>query len=129
MKKILLIIGGFISLGIGVIGVILPILPTFPFLVLASICFMNGSEKLNNWFRETKLYSKHVKPFQETKGLTLKAKLTILIPVYIMLGSLVIYKDILAMRIGIIVLLIIKTIVFIKMPTLKPQENIEALND
>lgn len=129
MKKILLIIGGFISIGGGVVGVVLPILPAFPFLVLASICFMNSSEKLSNWFGETKLYQKHVKPFQETKGLTLKAKLIILIPVYIMLGSLVIYKDILAMRIAIIVLLIVKTIVFIKMPTLKPQEKMEAVND
>ena len=129
MKKVLLIIGGFLSLAVGVIGVVLPILPTFPFLLLSSICFLNSSEKLNNWFKGTKLYEKHVKRFQEQKGLTLRAKLSILIPVYIMLGALVIYKDILAMRITIIVLLIIKTIVFIKMPTLAPVKEAEALND
>lgn len=109
-------------LSIGVVGIVLPILPTFPFLLVASICFLRSSEKLNTWFRNTTLYKKHVDRFIKQKGLTLKAKLCILIPVYIMLIALCIYKDILAMRIAIGVLLLIKTLVFIKIKTIKENE-------
>lgn len=56
MKKILYIMIGCISLGLGIIGVILPILPTVPFVLLAAFCFARSSERLNGWFKNTKLY-------------------------------------------------------------------------
>lgn len=80
---------------------------------------MKSSKKLNTWFKETKMYQKNVLQFKEQKGMTRKAKFCILIPVYIMLITLFILKDILAMRIAIVVLLTIKTIVFIKIRTIK----------
>lgn len=126
MKKVILIIAGFIMLGIGGIGIVIPILPTFPFLLVASLCFLKSSEKLNAWFRNSSLYKKHVDRFIKQKGMTLKAKLCILIPVYIMLIALCIYKDILAMRIAIGVLLLIKTIVFMKIKTIKENKADDA---
>lgn len=56
MKKILYIMIGCISLGLGIIGVILPILPTVPFVLLAAFCFTKSSERLDCWFKNTKLY-------------------------------------------------------------------------
>lgn len=119
LKKGLLIVLGFISLGFGVIAILIPLLPTFPFLVLTSLCFIKGSDKVNVWFETTKVYKKHLKPFKENRGMTLKTKLIILISVYIALGTLFIVKDILPMRIAIVILLIIKTIVFIRIKTIK----------
>ena len=57
MKKILYIMIGCISLGLGIIGVILPILPTIPFVLLSAFCFAKSSERLDGWFKNTKLYS------------------------------------------------------------------------
>lgn len=119
MKRFLLITAGIIMLGIGAIAIILPILPTFPFLLVASICFLKSSERLNMWFKGTRMYQKHVEPFIRQKGLTLKAKLFIIIPVAVMLITLCILYDNLAIRIVIGVLLAIKIIVFIKMKTIK----------
>lgn len=119
IKKIMFILFGFIFLLLGVIGVLIPMLPTVPFLLLASICFMKGSNRMNSWFEKTKLYENHVVPFKKHKGMTLSTKLKILIPVYIMLIGLFIWKDILAMRIAIAILLLAKTIVFIKIKTIK----------
>ena len=59
IKKIILITLGCISLGVGCVGIALPILPTTPFFLLTLICFTNSSERLHNWFVGTKLYKKN----------------------------------------------------------------------
>ena len=59
MRKILYIMIGCISLGLGIIGVILPILPTIPFVLLAAFCFAKSSERLDGWFKNTKLYEEN----------------------------------------------------------------------
>ncbi len=123
MKRVLLIIAGVLLLGIGVIGVILPILPSFPFFLLTSVCFLKSSTKLDAWFRNTKMYKKHVARIVQQRGLTLKSKLCILIPVSAMLITLCFLYDNLAMRIVISVLLGVKIIVFIKIKTIK-EENV-----
>ena len=83
--KVLLVILGFICVGLGLLGVILPILPTTPFLLAASYFFAKGSDRFNDWFMSTKLYKKYLQDFIETRAMTLKAKLKILIPVSIIL--------------------------------------------
>lgn len=119
LKKVILLTIGGISLILGVIGIVVPLLPTVPFLLLSSYCFIKSSKKINEWFEKTSIYEKHLKSFKESKAMTLKTKLTILIPVYIILITLFFMKDILAMRICIIILLSIKTVVFMKIKTLK----------
>ena len=122
MRKIFFIALGIIFLGISVVGVIVPMLPAFPFLLLTSFFFMKGSDRLSEWFTQTDLYRKHLLTFKEKKGLTLKAKLSILIPVYITLISLIFIYENLILRITIVLLLLIKTIVFIKLKTIAPEE-------
>lgn len=126
MKKVLFIIAGCLMIGVGAIGIILPILPTFPFLLAASICFLKSSQRLDTWFRNTKMYRRHVAPLIKHRGLTRKAKLCILIPVSVMLITLCIILDSLAVRIVIGVLLVVKIIVFIKMKTLRKEDIIDA---
>ncbi|MFD0966336.1 YbaN family protein [Seminibacterium arietis] len=69
---------GCIFLGLGVLGVILPILPTTPFLLLTVFFFAKGSDRLHNWFLQTKLYNLHLKSFKEQRALSRKSKVTIL---------------------------------------------------
>ncbi|MBS5800031.1 MAG: YbaN family protein [Zhenhengia sp.] len=78
IKKIAYTTIGFISLILGVIGVILPILPTTPFLLLTSFCFLRSSERINEWFKGTKIYKKHLQDFVEEKAMTMKQKIIIL---------------------------------------------------
>lgn len=58
MKRLVFIIVGCITLGLGTIGVVLPILPTVPFYMITLFCFANSSEKLHRWFIGTNLYKK-----------------------------------------------------------------------
>lgn len=56
MKKLvkgLFVMGGFVCVGLGILGILLPILPTTPFLLLASVCFVKGSTRFDNWFQST----------------------------------------------------------------------------
>lgn len=75
----------FFCFGIGTAGVVLPVLPTTPFLLLASFCFAKGSKKFHIWFQSTKLYKKHLDGFVKERSMSLKAKLCVLFPASTML--------------------------------------------
>ncbi|WBW96753.1 YbaN family protein [Oceanirhabdus sp. W0125-5] len=117
--KIIYLIIGIISLGIGIVGVILPVLPTTPFMLLTSFCLLKSSDRLNDRFQRTKFYEEHVKSFKENRGMTMKAKMSILIPVSIMLLTMFVLIDSSIMRGIIVVLLTVKIIVFSRMKTIK----------
>ena len=86
IKKILYIIFGCIGVGLGAVGAVLPLLPAFPFLMLAAFCFARSSEKLNNWFINTKLYKKNLGSFVKRQGMTWKTKIRIMIMVTILMS-------------------------------------------
>jgi len=76
--KILYALLGFIFLGIGIAGIILPGLPGTVFLLSALFCFTRSSERLHSWFISTKIYQNHLKEFNEQRALTKTAKMRIL---------------------------------------------------
>lgn len=77
MKKIIYIGVGIAAMVLGAVGTVIPGLPTTPFLLLALFCFTKGSQKLNDWFRGTRLYVKYVKHYEHDRSLTRRQKLTI----------------------------------------------------
>ena len=83
--KIIWMAAGVVFLGIGAVGVALPVLPTTPFLLLASFCLAKGSRRLHEWFVGTKLYQNHLDSFVRNRVMTLKTKLGILFPASAML--------------------------------------------
>ncbi len=79
IKRTLYLILGLVGLGLGAIGAVVPLLPAFPFLLIAAFGFARSSARLNNWFPETKLYKENLKSFREKKGMPWKAKIRIMI--------------------------------------------------
>ena len=81
LKKVFFVVLGCLSLGLGALGAVLPLLPAFPFLMLAAFCFAKSSEKLHGWFVSTKLYKKNLESFVQGKGMTVRTKVRIMLTV------------------------------------------------
>ena len=97
---------------LGAIGVVLPVLPTTPFLLLASFCFAKGSDRFHKWFIGTKLYKKHLESFVTSRSMTLKTKLCILLPASAMLILAMLAMSNIYGRVFIVFLIIFKYIYF-----------------
>ncbi len=74
IKKLLVVIG-FASLFLGIIGIAVPLLPTTPFLLLSAACFLRGSDRLYQWLMNNRLFGSYIRNYQEHKAIPLKAKI------------------------------------------------------
>lgn len=86
LKKLLYIALGCVGLGLGFLGAVLPMLPAFPFLLLAAFCFSRSSEKLHTWFVGTKLYRDNLADYVAGKGMTKKTKIRIMVTVTVLMS-------------------------------------------
>lgn len=108
LSKKIYIAAGFLALGLGWLGVILPVFPTTPFLLLASFCFAKGSDKFDKWFNGTNIYKKYLESYVKTRSMTLKQKWTILLFAYFMMLFPLIFVDKWIVKIIIIAVMILK---------------------
>lgn len=76
---------GCVGVALGAVGAVVPLMPAFPFLMLAAFCFARSSEKLNDWFIHSKLYKKNLESFVSGQGMTWKTKIRIMIMVTILM--------------------------------------------
>lgn len=122
--RIVWIIIGFICLGLGCIGVVLPILPTVPFFMATVFCFAKSSERLHSWFVGTRLYKKHLESFVERKAMTLKTKLSIMgMVTAVMLVGFIMMDEVMAGRICLGLVWLFHVFYFIfRIKTIKPEE-------
>ena len=121
IKKFFYIFIGLIAFLLGAIGVVLPVLPTTPFLLVASFCFVRGSEKFDKWFKNTKIYKKHLENFVESRAMTLKQKVSLVLFADIMMLIPFIMVDNIYMRMTLIVVSLTKLYYFtFKVKTIKP---------
>ncbi len=120
IKKIIFVIVGFISLLLGIIGTVLPILPTVPFLLLTSYCFARGSNKFEVWFKSSKIYKKYLENFILNKSMTLKQKIYISTFADIMIAFPLVILNNLYIKLFLIIVIIFKYYYFIfKIKTIK----------
>lgn len=84
--KILLITAGTISLALGAIGVVLPIIPTTPFLLLAAACYYRSSKRMHRWLLNNKWFGEYIRNYKGGKGIPLKTKITALVMLWVTIG-------------------------------------------
>ena len=71
---------GLLFFGLCALGAVLPVLPTTPFLLLASFFFLRSSKRLDDWFHGTRLYKRYLANFMENRQMTLRSKLLCMAP-------------------------------------------------
>jgi len=122
-KKILLTILGCLSLVLGSLGIVLPILPTTPFVLIAAYCFVRSSEKLHTWLLAHPRFGPVIRRVEQGQGISLRMKLYSLGAAYVLVGITFIAVDILFVRIFLILLMCIKTVFMIYYPTYREKQE------
>ena len=77
---------GCIGLALGAVGAVVPLLPAFPFLMLAAWSFARSNERLHRWFVNTKLYKDNLESFVQGRGMTKAAKVRVMVTITLVMG-------------------------------------------
>ena len=118
--KVLLVSIGTLFVGIGIIGIVVPILPTTPFLLVAAALYARSSQKFYNWLINNKYFGKNIKNYREGKGIPLKVKIFAISILWITIGCSAFFAvDILYVRIILFAVALAVTIYIIRIKTFK----------
>lgn len=102
LRRLLYLALGFLGLTLGAVGAVLPLLPAFPFLLLAAYGFGRSNARLDRWFKGTRLYRDNLADLAAGRGLTRRAKIRIMVTVTLFMAAGFIAMD--AVAVGRIVL-------------------------
>ena len=119
LKRRLFVVVGTIALVLGIVGIIMPVLPTTPFLLLAAICYLRGSQRLYNALLGNRFVGSYIRNYLEGRGMSLKVKIWTLTLLWIaIVCSALLAIDSLIIRIILAVVLVGVTIHILLIKTL-----------
>jgi len=125
------LIVGLLCLCFGALGLVLPILPTTPFLLAAAACFCKSSDRMYSWLLNNRWFGSYIKNYKEGKGIQLKAKITALLVLWVtigvsivfFLGRLLPHSYVLPMQIAMLAVAIGVSVHILRLPTFKKPSN------
>ena len=118
--RILLVIAGTVCVGLGIVGIFVPVLPTTPFLLLAAACYARGSQRFHSWFLNNKWFGSYIRNYLERKGITRRVKIITLSLLWITIGvSVAVAVETLALKLILIIIAIGVSIHILSLRTLK----------
>lgn len=124
--KILFLSAGFMSLGLGIVGIFLPLLPTTPFLLLSAFCFAKSSDKFYQWLILNRVFGSYIQNYREKRGIPLKAKIMSVSLLWIsILSSIILLKNI-YFTIILPVIALLVSIHLLRMKTFREAETINT---
>ncbi len=91
LTRPLLITAGTLFVGLGIIGILIPILPTTPFLLLAAACYARSSQRFYHWLLNNKWFGNYIKNYVQRKGVPLKIKALAITWLWITIGFSVVF--------------------------------------
>jgi uncharacterized membrane protein YbaN (DUF454 family) len=127
VKKIALLAAGCVFLALGLLGLVLPVLPTTPFALAASLCFLKSSLRLHRWVTGHPVLGPRIQRFR-TRGITVREKVCIYCAVCAMILPVIVISRSLHLRVFLIVLLAVKAFVFMRIKTASREAPDSACN-
>jgi uncharacterized protein len=121
-KKALLVAAGSLCVALAVLGVFLPLLPTTPFLLLASACYVRSSERLHGWLMGNRVLGGYIRNFRERRGIPLRAKFTTVALLWLPLLYSVYRLDLLWLEVLLVLMGAAWSVVIFRMKTLREGE-------
>lgn len=118
-KKAVLVAAGSLCLGLAFLGVFLPLLPTTPFLLLASACYVRSSERLHRWLMSNRLLGGYISNFRERRGIPLRAKITTVVLLWLPLLYSVYRLDLPWLEALLLLMGLVWSVLIFRMKTLK----------
>ena len=127
ISRVLWFTAGFIVMTIGLIGIIVPGLPTTPLMILAAACFGKSSQRFYDWIINNKMFGQHVKNYREGNGIPKKSKPIILVTMwtFVLFAVLIAIPDSAppVSKIATLVLAVIGTIFILRIPNLSQDDS------
>ncbi len=119
-----LLVAGTISLVFGAIGIVVPILPTTPFLLLAAACYLRSSERMHKWLLGNRWFGEYIRNYQEGKGIPLKTKIVAIsfLWVTIICSAFLILDEILIAQVVLLLIALGVSVHIVRLPTFKSKQ-------
>lgn len=121
-KKALLVAAGSLCIVLAVLGVFLPLLPTTPFLLLASACYVRSSERLHGWLMSNRLLGGYIRNFKERRGIPVRGKVVTVLLLWLPLLYSVYRLDLLWLEILLVLMGLTWSVLIFRMKTLREGE-------
>ncbi|MDR2492507.1 MAG: YbaN family protein [Coriobacteriales bacterium] len=116
---------GVLALALGTVGVVVPLLPTTPFYLLAVFCLARSSRRLHDWFASTALYRRYLETYLRGQGMTIRTKLSVFVSVTVLLGVSVFFTwgNAIPFTVVLVVWVVHALYLFLKVKTLKAKPS------
>ena len=118
---LLLKIAGTVSLIIGGVGIVLPLLPTTPFLLLAAVCYARSSERWYRWLLYNRWFGSYIRNWHEGRGIPMKTKALLILFLVLTLGySAAFVVPFFIGKVALIIVAVCVSVHILSLPTLEP---------
>lgn len=123
LTKIALNIVGSIAVALAILGVFLPLLPTTPFLLLASACYFRGSPRMYRWLVSNRILGTYILNFQSGRGIPLLGKIVSLLLMWLSLLFSIYKMEAMVVKLILVAIGIVVSLVILRMKTLRPADK------
>jgi len=121
IKKTCLTLIGVLSLALGIIGIVLPLLPTTPFLLLSAACFAKSSDKFYQWLITHPWFGQYIENYRSGRGIPMKVKISTIALLWLSMGSsIVFFVDFFPAKIMMVTIALCVSCYLITRPTATP---------
>lgn len=130
LKKWLLVLAGLVSVVLALIGIVVPLLPTTPFLLLAAVCFARSSKRLYAWLLNHRWFGSYIRNYHKYRAVSRQVKISTLILLWVTIAFAVIrVVDLWWLRLLLLLVALSVTVHVVKLKTLPPKRILQSKID